>query len=589
VLDEASDGRSTLNGTIHRKKSRNVDSVSGNAEATLYILRQSMGPERRVATCRSIFFFPHLPDGPMTNIASRISLDIVSDSTLQEFRIVSDEQEDRSFREAMDARLAGAKKAAKAKRKKPKRIPFATWLRKMVCRLNYGQKYPGTKPTPKLDAETLMRTYRKKRCGAAIDNEQFERHLDSRDTFYFWADHRSSTAAILVMIDIDVHDGIGTSGGAWQFAELVRYLFPDIHLESSTNGEGVHGYLVISKEGISARRIKNVLTNLQVYLRELHRFSGADISCVEIKGGPPEVKFHDLTGDITEIVFGQLAKIPRQPAVMNTCTIEFADLVVFDAADIPTKFSGLAAHDCKVSALARSARCVPTPCSSTSEAAAVPESKKYIGSHDTRIIRQDVLDRLPSLERFAARLLYQWAGETQMKAGRWTVTPADLAQLFAVMMSLQRDDEGFDRRFKGKVGDALPVRQIGNLWQAAFKSGDFTRPFNHHRFKAMRDMLSEHGHIDWIEHRFFNFPEESGKKKRDGWCCKWRLGTLLRGVLDSLKYTPPTSVDTPESIPDGPHEFHAPTFSPSIFWYHERACLTRAEDDIDQFFRSKAA
>ena len=246
-------------------------------------------------------------------------------------------------------------------------------------------------------------------------------------------------------------------GSAWKLAKVVEQLFPGIHSEPSTNGEGVHSYPVISKEGVSARRIKHALRNLQVYLRELAKFVGADIKCVEVKGGPPDVKYDDLTGDITEIVFGQLAKIPRQAAVMNTCVIEYKELAFLDAADIPAKFGSLAAPDYCMSGppLARSARCVLDP-TSTSSSSFAPQSKKHIGSHDTRIIREDVLNALPDLENYAARLLYQWTGETQAKADRWIVTPLDLAEFFAVMMALSKDDDGFASRFKADITDACP-------------------------------------------------------------------------------------------------------------------------------------
>ena len=129
---------------------------------------------------------------------------------LSDFWVISEAQEDPAFRHAMDARRAvakaAAKAAAKAKRKKTMRNPFATWIRKKISRLNYGKRRPGTKPTPQLDAEALIRLYRRKRCGASITNDQYQRHFDLLDTLYFWADHRTSTLEILVMIDIDVHD-----------------------------------------------------------------------------------------------------------------------------------------------------------------------------------------------------------------------------------------------------------------------------------------------------------------------------------------------------------------------------------------------
>ena len=85
-------------------------------------------------------------------------------------------------------------------------------------------------------------------------------------------------------------------------------------------------------------------------------------------------------------------------------------------------------------------------------------------------------------------------------------TAVDLAQFFAIMAAIKPD-----------VNDSLPVRRIGRLWESVHAAGDFERPWNHHRFKAIRDLLSLHGHIEWLDHRFQNLPE--GK----GWACRWRL------------------------------------------------------------------
>ena len=71
------------------------------------------------------------------------------------------------------------------------------------------------------------------------------------------------------------------------------------------------------------------------------------------------------------------------------------------------------------------------------------------------------------------------------------MTPTDLAQFFALMLSI-----------KPRPDDSLPVRAVGRLWEEVYRAGDFARPWNHHRFKAIRDLLSRHGHVDWVDFRF---------------------------------------------------------------------------------------
>jgi hypothetical protein len=127
-------------------------------------------------------------------------------------------------------------------------------------------------------------------------------------------------------------------------------------------------------------------------------------------------------------------------------------------------------------------------------------------------------------------------------SGRFsTVTATDVAQFFALMLCI-----------KPRPDDALPVRAVGRLWEEVYSAGDFTRPWNHHRFKAIRDLLSGHGHIDWVDFRFQYVPERKGR------CCRWQIGFGLRGLLSSVQRGETTVVDTAAPFPDGPHEFHTP-------------------------------
>ena len=97
--------------------------------------------------------------------------------------------------------------------------------------------------------------------------------------------------------------------------ELVRErLFPGLYLEPSTNGEGVHGYFILEKLGIKTDLVRQVLKNLDAYLKKLAASVGADIACVEVKGLPPSIEYDD-NGNITAHHLrpvGQAATRPRR-------------------------------------------------------------------------------------------------------------------------------------------------------------------------------------------------------------------------------------------------------------------------------------
>src|SRR5205823_1156315 len=141
-----------------------------------------------------------------------------------------------------------------------------------------------------------------------------------------------------------------------------------------------------------------------------------------------------------------------------------------------------------------------------------------------------------------------------------------MAQFFALMLCI-----------KAKSDDSLPVRAIGRLWEEVYLAGDFERPWNHHRFKAIRDLLSKHGHIDWVDYRFQHVPERKGR------CCRWNNSYEMRSILSSLQKEETTLVDTAAPIPDGPHEFHKPK------WFNferdrQRRWLYEAEKEVELMF-----
>jgi hypothetical protein len=67
------------------------------------------------------------------------------------------------------------------------------------------------------------------------------------------------------------------------------------------------------------------------------------------------------------------------------------------------------------------------------------------------------------------------------------------------------------------------------LWTALCDAGDFARPWNHHRWKAILDWMSEMGRLDWQDHRY-----QIGTGRGDGQACRWRLHEEFVQLLDWL-------------------------------------------------------
>jgi hypothetical protein len=117
---------------------------------------------------------------------------------------------------------------------------------------------------------------------------------------------------------------------------------------------------------------------------------------------------------------------------------------------------------------------------------------------------------------------------------------------------------------------------VGRLWEEVYLAGNFTRPWNHHRFKAIRDLLSRHGHIDWVDFRFQYLPERQGR------CCRWQISFMLRSVLSSLMGET-TVVDTADRLEDGPHEFRTPEWFNFVL-DRQRRWLAEAEREVERLF-----
>jgi hypothetical protein len=339
-----------------------------------------------------------------------------------------------------------------------------------------------------------------------LANYKLQDHFDGRKTYYYFSSPDRTAEHALAMIDIDVLKSkkLASPEGARTFAAHLRTKFPNLYVEASTGGKGQHAYLLVRKRGHSAEEVKAALKHLERWLRQQAR--GFDIEVVEVKGTPPVVKYRDRHGrvldslpnlavrpSIESITYGSFAKLPREVGRFaewaGTTTLTLAELLALPLA----------------------------------EESAEPEGQKKAakppGSISGKNISQDELDLMPTWER-----LFRRARKGKPLFGdRWAVTETDFAQAVVLLRFFtgNRNPDG-----------SLPQRRVQELWAALCEAGDFTRPWNHHRWKTIRDWMSEMGWIHWQDNRY-----QVGTGRGDGRACKWALHEDLMMRLDWLVCT----------------------------------------------------
>jgi hypothetical protein len=445
------------------------------------------------------------------------------------FGVAADEWAD--FRSHMDARSerrkthrAAAPKVRAGRRprkqRRAKTTPEMEWLRQLISPLLYGEKTPdGIRPSIK-KAEFVARW----NLGLGpykLPNYKLLDHFEGRETVYFVGDRWAGADRTLGMIDIDVlkAKGLGSPEGARAFAAHLKAVWPDLYLEPSTGGQGVHGYFILWKKGTNARRTNAALKRLEAWLRAEVRRVNADIETVEVKGTCPDLTFGG--GLLQAVKYGMFAKLPRDVArfaewqattVLRVCDLESS---VYDVTE-PAAVERVAAPD-QPQVVASASTPSTRPALKSVKAVGPKEKVGTAGSVSGKVIGDEELAAIPAFER----LYRAWVGPDDLMAGKFRVTPHDFA-VAMVLLRHFRADPNTDR--------SLPCRRAGELWTGLYRAGDVERGWNHHRWKRIRDFLSGRGHIDWTDHRY-DIPavvkNEDGnkdqKRSRRGTACKWAI------------------------------------------------------------------
>ena len=323
----------------------------------------------------------------------------------------------------------------------------------------------------------------KKRYLPRISNEMYADHLAGTDTYYFCGEGRSNHAETLFMLDIDCQKslGLGSKEGAQGFADHLRCMyFPDLYLEPSTNGIGLHGYFVLHRLGVHARDVNAQLRRFEKWLKQEAKKVGADIEDVEVKGTCPVFEYHN--GKLVNVKSGTNAKLPRGD-IRATTHIDITDLAKF----VPVEE--------EVPVVRKGAK-------SSSSASWCPKA-----------ITQDDLAEMPRLRRLALTL-----GLPKEKcSGRVAVTVEDIA-VFLLLL-------GFFTRNMNENG-TLPWARYERFWSALFQSGDVERAFNAKRFAAIRNHLSAlvvDGEV------LLEWEDETYSMGR---ACKWHASARLMEMIE---------------------------------------------------------
>jgi hypothetical protein len=423
-------------------------------------------------------------------------------------------------------------KRTKAKRRKRQRRSPTTeairWLTDKIFSHVHGEKV-GDAVYPSMTKEAFVGYYNEHGHGKKLANYKLQDHFDRLKTYYYWSSPNKTAEYALVMIDIDVQKSkmLGSPEGARQFAAFLRTRFPNLYVEASTGGKGQHAYLLLSKSGHSAEEVKKALKHLERWLRQAEGF---DIEIVEVKGTPPVVKYRD-GGSIESITYGTFAKLPRE-AIRYEEWAGTTTLTIEEVLALP-----LVAEEQKEQAQQE------TPAKA---------EKVVAGSISGKNISQEELDLMPTWERFFTEA----RKGKPLHGDRWLVTETDFAQAVVLLRFFTANPN---------VDGSLPGDRAEELWTALYDAGDFARPWNHHRWKAIRDWMSSMGWIDWLDHRYQN-----GTGRGDGQACKWRLHDDFMLQLDWLALHHEEGVasfmDT-RVIQRGPGE----PLKPLRFWFKQAA------------------
>jgi hypothetical protein len=331
-----------------------------------------------------------------------------------------------------------------------------------------------------------------------LTNATMMRHFACEETVYFTADGRIKTPEVIVMVDVDCHKK-GTIASAIAFAEHLRdHHFPGLYFEPSTNGNGVHAYLVLDKQGFGDVRTHELFGMLEKAVKGIHagwqaRNPHLEVELVEVKGHPPRLEW-SRHGKVDRFTAGQLAKLPRQ---INRRWDEFQGTTRI--------------NDLRVSQLYRTWH-LETNASGV-------EATQQAGSISGHVIGREALDRFDAYLSLASKML----PEPLRTSGREVAAAEDLAILLLIL-------EACTERMN--ADGSMPTARIRENWGALYEQGEVVRPFNPKRYACLRDFLCREKLLDWEHEAYYPYQLSATGK---GQAAKWRASEQLLEMIENSR------------------------------------------------------
>jgi hypothetical protein len=211
------------------------------------------------------------------------------------------------------------------------------WLRKLIHPYCWGtsdrfkQGFSRTAKSQILNFFLCLRLGLSGRWLPKPKTQDFMRHFTGYHIVYFQANGQKKSPETLVLIDIDCHSR-GSFEGAVRCIEWLRNNgFPGLFWCRSTNGRGIHAYLVVRKHGLIDAELDRALANLERWLQYQQSVHSWDIEMIEVKGRPPVFEWGADKYELHNVQMGSLAKVPvdlldRPEELMATTSLSVARL-----------------------------------------------------------------------------------------------------------------------------------------------------------------------------------------------------------------------------------------------------------------------
>lgn len=385
------------------------------------------------------------------------------------------------------------------KSRKARKKSIYRWLRERTSAVDYGFKYNGH-PIHCNTNEQVLDAFNGGKWLSRMKNEKFDDHFSGDKTFYWTGNGSPKFPETLLNIDIDCHKK-GTLAGAIAFVEYLRdNFFPNLYFEISTNGNGVHAYVVIEKGDLGSVFLNGLFRRFEQHLRQILSTTNFDVEDVEIKGTCPVFVWGDKKGSLQNYTSGTLAKFPREShrfeELRNTTRLSYLELLKLPVVE---KFK-------------------PVP----SDMQAVRLERPPVpGSIAGKVIGPEELAELDGHYRKVAETLMEV--HVLKTSGRTVATVEDLA---IFLMLLRYFTQNMNR------DGSLPYARFKGLWTSVFESGDVDRNFEDKRFAALRNYLSSLGLLDWKDDKYTLGTTDSEGNKHKGKASRWQASELLMSLLD---------------------------------------------------------